>query len=34
MSALIHDTSFDHDGGCGEEETEDHEGSPERLRRT
>jgi len=31
MSALIHDTSFAHGGGWGDDVTEDQEGSPERL---
>lgn len=31
ISALIQLTSLDHDGGCGEDETDDHDGSPDRL---
>jgi hypothetical protein len=31
MSALYHWTDWDHDGGVDEEDTDDHEGSPERL---
>jgi len=31
MSPFCHDTDLDHDGGSGDEVTEDHVGSPERL---
>lgn len=31
MSAMAQSTSLDQSGGCGEEVTEDHEGSPDRL---
>ncbi len=31
MSAFCQETEVDHEGGCGEEETDDQVGSPERL---
>ena len=32
MSAFCHETDLDHDGGMGDDVTEDQDGSPDRLK--